>query len=87
MRVRVLPASSRLKGVMVGLILEDPRVLRRGSSAKVWLCGDEPGAKVRQHETDKIEQREPDRHHPDCSPKNDAAGTETEPILKDVMSF
>ena len=62
--VRVLTASSRLKGVMVGLILT---VFFTGDL--LLRCGDverNPGP-VRQHETDKTEQWERERHHPDCS--------------------
>ena len=85
MIVRVLTASSRLKGVMVGLILT---VFFTGDL--LLRCGDverNPGPKSDNMRQTRLNSGNRIDTTPTAAPRNDAAGTETEPTLKDVMSL
>ena len=85
MRVRVLTASSRLKGVMVGLILT---VFFTGDL--LLRCGDverNPGPKSDNMRQTRLNSGNRSDNTPTATPRNDSTGTETEPTLKDVMSL
>ena len=85
MRVRVLTASSRLKGVMVGLILT---VFFTGD--QLLRCDDvetNPGSKSDNMRQTRLNSGNRSDTTPTATPRNDPTGTETEPTLKDVMSL
>ena len=84
-RVRVLTASSRLKGVMVELILT---VFFTGDL--LLRCGDverNPGPKSDNMRQTRLNSGNRSDSTPTAPPRNDAIGTETEPTLKNVMSL
>ena len=85
MRVRVLTASSRLKGVMVGLIL---------TVFFTWdlllRCGDvetNPGPESDNMRQTRLNSGNRINTTQSAASRNDATGTETEPTLKAVMSL
>ena len=80
MRVHVLTASSRLKGVMVGLILT---VFFTGD--QLLRCGDverNPGPKSDNMRQTRLNSGNRSDNTPTATPRNDTTGTETEPTLK-----
>ena len=85
MRVRVLTASSRLKGVMVGLILNvfftGDLLLRSGDVER------NPGPKSDNMRQTRLNSGNRSDITPTAAPRNDSTGTETEPTLKGVMSL
>ena len=85
MRVHVLTASSRLKGVMVGLIL---------TVFFTWdlllRCGDvetNPGPESDNMRQTRLNSGNRINTTQSAASRNDATGTETEPTLKDVISL
>ena len=81
----MLTASSRLKGVMVGLILT---VFFTGDL--LLRCGDvetNPGPKSDNMRQTRLNSGNRIDTTPTAASRNDATGTETEPTLKDVMSL
>ena len=85
MRVHVLIASSRLQGVMVGLILT---VFFTGDL--LLRCGDvetNPGPESDNMRQTRLNSGNRIDTTPTAAPRNDTTGTETEPTLKGVMSL
>ena len=84
MRVRILTASSRLKGVMVGWILT---VFFTGDL--LLMCGDverNPGPRSDNMRQTRLNSGNRSDNTPTADPRNDATGTKTDPTLKDVVS-